>query len=270
MDVIPVIDEFIKIRSIKEDPDIMGLVFFGSYTKGTANANSDVDLFVITSNDVLDPFACYSLKEEVFGMTLEGEVASLAYCYAEAENGFNNQSNFSYSAIGEGVICYDPTKEIKILQTWIKNLFANSMPCLERDGVLFQVADIDRKMVDVKKAINNNQNNWRLLYYNLLRKIQIFYYCFLGITDVPLDKLDRMFSDEDYCASFNAVNPEMKFRELFYAAEDPNLNAEESWRKMVTLYTYVTRNVVREDSYMIKTDRRVPEALVRKFLKRDY
>lgn len=53
------------IEKIKEEYNVIAVILFGSYAKGTANENSDIDIAVI-SDDFDDIYDCMA---ELMGMT---------------------------------------------------------------------------------------------------------------------------------------------------------------------------------------------------------
>ena len=62
-DITIIINEYVK--EIKKQYNIFAIILFGSYAKGTANENSDIDIAII-SDDFEDIYECMA---ELMGMT---------------------------------------------------------------------------------------------------------------------------------------------------------------------------------------------------------
>ena len=123
-----VINTFLNEKGYLENKNIEGIVFYGSASIGYSTKSSDLDLQIITnsenSNNMIRGI------ETISGVRIEYFEKPLSDYYKRAIKDFKNQSNVLLSMIGHGIIIFDRSIKINILQEYIKQLYSIPMPCL--------------------------------------------------------------------------------------------------------------------------------------------
>lgn len=81
------------------------IILFGSYANGTANENSDLDLFVIKNSDLPRPQRSIQIRKLLFGLMIPIDL--IVYTPKELEDLKKNKYGFVYQVLKTGKILYE-------------------------------------------------------------------------------------------------------------------------------------------------------------------
>jgi len=96
----PLLDEFVQAMRRLYGRRLSRIILFGSFARGEAHAESDVDLLVLLHEEAVDVFAEQDrMRPEVMALTLKHE--RLVSAFPGTETGFVQRSKLIYYAIAE-------------------------------------------------------------------------------------------------------------------------------------------------------------------------
>lgn len=97
------ISELINKIANGYDPD--KIILFGSYAKGTANDDSDVDLLVIKETDTPRPERTFQVRKMLYGMMIPLDI--LVYTPIEIKESQKSKLNFLHEVLTTGKTVYE-------------------------------------------------------------------------------------------------------------------------------------------------------------------
>lgn len=151
------------LKEEKKKKEVTGIFVTGSYTQNCLKANSDLDIFIVTSNKTMQILAKYydDIEFECFYKPLD----QYYYDLQELKNDVDIQR---YST---GMILYDPTGELeKVIE--LAKFFYNQGPNREiSDSDLYHLED---SFKDLKDTITENIN--RVFIYKSFEKLLKVYF----------------------------------------------------------------------------------------------
>lgn len=81
------------------------IILFGSYAKGTANEDSDVDLLVIKDTDIPRPERTFQVRKMLYGMMIPLDI--LVYTPIEIKESQKSKLNFLHEVLTTGKTVYE-------------------------------------------------------------------------------------------------------------------------------------------------------------------
>lgn len=81
------------------------IILFGSYAKGTANEDSDVDLLVIKETDTPRPERTFQVRKMLYGMMIPLDI--LVYTPIEIRESQKSKLNFLHEVLTTGKTVYE-------------------------------------------------------------------------------------------------------------------------------------------------------------------
>jgi predicted nucleotidyltransferase len=97
------ISELINKIATGYNPD--KIILFGSYAKGTANEDSDVDLLVIKESNLPRPDRTFQVRKMLYGMMIPIDI--LVYTPIEIEESQKSKINFLNEVLTTGKTVYE-------------------------------------------------------------------------------------------------------------------------------------------------------------------
>lgn len=94
---------FMEQMGYKENPNVLGIVFYGSSLTGYNSKGSDIDVHVITTSATRLVRGVVNIK----GSKIEYFEKPISDIYATIENEFNSQNNAMLAMIGCGKVIYE-------------------------------------------------------------------------------------------------------------------------------------------------------------------
>lgn len=203
--------EFLK--DYEEDDDVIGALLCGSYASGNQNETSDIDVHLILKDSVtyrkrgniesnsylieyfMNPV--WKLKKEI-----EEENASGALC---------TTTMFAY-----GKIIYDVEGKVKELQNLALEYIDKPLPSITQDKLYMNNYRIWDSLDELKGALEDDCDNFELIYYNLLDNIYNIYSEYQSLPKLPLSKIYKILTDEEYRKKYHVFKlPEKEFIKLY-------------------------------------------------------
>ena len=232
--------DFIDSMGYLKDPNVLGIVFYGSYLTGYNNNKSDVDLHIIKANTK----ELIRGVKVVNGFKFEYFEKPLTDLYLSAENEFNNQNNALVSIIGHGKIIYDKNGIVGALQNYINEKYSAPLSPITDDEAKEMVCILDNRMIRLEKLKDFNDDEFDNLYYLNIEKIRKFYHRLLGCPEVPVEKASRIYNDVEYRKHFGKeVIPEPEFVEIYMRAIKIKGSKEDKMATICELFEYSKRNI---------------------------
>ena len=208
--------EFLK--DYEEDDDVIGALLCGSYASGNQNSNSDIDVHLILkdgvtyrergnteSNSYLIEYfmnPVWKLKEEIKEESTSGELCTTTM--------------FAY-----GKIIYDVEGKVQELQDLALECIDKSLPTITQDKLDMNNYHVWDSMDELKGALDSDSDDFELIYYNLLGKIYNIYVEYLSIPKLPLSKIYKVLTDEEYRKKYHIFKlPEKEFIKLYINCHD--------------------------------------------------
>lgn len=225
------------LKELRKEPWYEGTILTGSYAVGNNDQNSDVDIFIVTSNNLdwrergnklVDGFLIEYFMNPVF----------------QIEKYFDREKNsvqcHTIRMFENGKIIDDQNGEVKNLQDLAIKLSKNQK---------FEVSDYDFNMslyshwdkFDELDSKYKKGENIDLMYYIYLQSA-FNCYCECSKTGgFPLAKLERVLSDENYRKNYNIKKmPEKKFLELLKNCLTAK-EREEKYQNAKKLYEFIVK-----------------------------
>lgn len=203
--------EFLK--DYEEDDDVIGAILCGSYASGNYNNNSDIDVHLILKDSVnyrergnvesnsylieyfMNPV--WKLKEEI-----KEEVKDGSFC---------TTTMFAY-----GKIIYDVEGKVKELQDLSLSYIDYPISTISSSKLSLNNYHLWDKLDELKVALDEDSNNFELMYYNLLGDIYNIYAEYLSIPKLPLAKIYKILTDEEFRKRYHIFKlPEKEFINLY-------------------------------------------------------
>ena len=203
--------EFLK--DYEEDDDVIGALLCGSYASGNQNETSDIDVHLILKDNVsyrergntesnsylieyfMNPV--WKLKEEIKEESTSGELSTTTM--------------FAY-----GKIIYDVEGKVKELQDFALEYIDRTLPTITQGKLDINNYHIWDCLDELKVALDEDRDDFELIYYNLLGNIYNIYAEYLSIPKLPLSKIYRTLANEDYRKKYHVFKlPEKEFIKLY-------------------------------------------------------
>lgn len=221
--------EFLK--DYEEDDDVIGAVLCGSYASGNYNNNSDIDVYLILKDSV-------NYRER-------GNTESNSYLieyfmnpvrkikeYMQKELLDNKLSTITMFAYGK--IIYDVEGKVKELQDLALNYIDHPLTNISSSKLDMNNYHLWDYLDELKVALDEDSNNFELMYYNLLGDIYNTYAEYLSIPKLPLAKIYKILTDEEFRKRYHIFKlPEKQFIKLY-------INCYEK-EKRIDMYKNISR-----------------------------
>lgn len=229
--------DFLNKMGYLENKNCEGVVFYGSYSTGFYNNQSDINLHIIFNND--NPEIIIRGVDSVDGFRIEYFEKPLEDLYGRAISDFHNQSNVLLSMIGHGKVLFDRNGEIKKLQDYILDLYSVPLQGLSDNEIYEQIAIINNRMIDLERLGLINGEYFIHLYHLTVEKIRKFYYKKNGLPEIPTSKVLDFYRDDTYSNTNFKITPPVEFIQLYYSCLDESKSNKERLKIINDLYNYV-------------------------------
>ncbi len=173
--------------------------------------------------------------------------------YESIENDFLTQCNSLLPIIGKGIILFDRYGQTKVLQNYILKKFSKPLPPLMGDDATEMVVIIENRMVQLRILMERNSITFNHNYHLLIEKIRKFYSRLCGCADIPVVKVDRLYTNKEYRDAFCKSDiPEEDFIKKYFLAINFEGSNEDKMNIIQDLYNYTTKSLnINPNSYRI-------------------
>ena len=188
-----VINSFIK--PYMADDDIQAAILTGSYAQGNHNGYSDIDIFIISSDEM-------NWRERgnkiLSNYLIEYFINPSKKIFQEMENQSKNNDRVTASILAKGIKLFDKTGILKTLTE--KAMEIMKIP-------LIPISNNDKEYIkyftyyyydQLKRAYENNLDEFMYLYYTFLEHIIYSYGKYNGLVLAPRTKIYQYVFEESY------------------------------------------------------------------------
>ena len=239
------VKKFMEEMNYKENEHFLGIIVYGSSLTGFNTEGSDIDLHVIFDNN--DPNRLFRGKRLI---TNNGKVVEIEYFekpideeYLMAENEFLHQDNAALSILGRGAIVYAKDDSLEKLQKYVLYRFQDSLPPLSIDEAREQISIMDNKIQKLETLLSENSPYFYHFYHIVLEKMRETHHKIIGISQVPIDKVPRIYTDKAYRKAVCKTNPSQEFVEEYLRLVTLENDKEQMLEAIKTFYIKVKQGI---------------------------
>lgn len=234
------LDAFAEKMGYKNNPNVLGMVFYGSFLTGYSSKDSDVDVHIIMANTT----KLVRGVTHILGFKIEYFEKPILDLYLTAENEINIQNNALLAMIGCGEIIFEQKGIVGALQDYIQIRYAKPLPVLEENEAKEMVCIIDNRVIRLQKMFEQDHEDFDHCYHVFLDKIMKFYHRLLGCPDIPPEKVRRIYTDAAYRKSFcKDYLPEEEFILMYLEAISCTGSKAQKMELFLRVYNFSRRNV---------------------------
>ena len=193
--------------------DYIGIIVYGSYVGGRSNALSDIDVMIIKEGyETQDCGSCM-----VDGIRIEYFIQDLKKLYQliKAQIDHNDPSHLTKFASCE--IIYAKDNRVQELVNYSKEMYNTKIKNSFNDDEKFLLFSINNKLEDLESLLEDE--SFYAVYFVTLEKIRLLYAKIYGIIDLPLTKINKIYTDFDfakkYISSENHNLPDSDFINMY-------------------------------------------------------
>lgn len=219
------------LQEYKEKEYVIGAILCGSYATGNNTDRSDIDVHIITKD--------IGFKQRgnviVDGIMIEYFMNPLSQSYKYLENDFKQRRRLADANMyGNGIILFDKTGEIQQLKEESLKYYEREFDEPEESTMMINNYACWDLMDEIKDKIDNNEN-YDLNYYMLLKELINNFYYKNRIATVPFTKIEKIYRNMEYREKYHLKNmPNQNFIELVLNAID-----NKSFKAINKLYDFV-------------------------------
>ena len=178
--------------------DYTGIIVYGSYVGGRNNDLSDLDVMIIKNG--YNTQDCGSLT--IDNVRVEYFIQDIKRLYEltklEIEN--NDPSHLTKFATCE--VLYDTDGKTEKFIKYAKELYNTEIKPSFSDNEKFSIFSINNRIEDLESLIYDR--SFYSVYYTTLEKIRVLYAKINGIIDLPITKIERLYTDCDFAKKYIA------------------------------------------------------------------
>lgn len=235
-----------KFISEYRDKDyVIGAILCGSYATGNYTKRSDIDVHIMTKN------ISYKQRGNVIidGIMIEYFMNPLSEVYKYLENDYKNRRRLADANMYvNGVVLFDKNGDIEKLRDDSKRYYEVEFDEPDKDTVMCNNYVCWDLLDEINDRIDNNEE-YDLLYWMLLKELISNYYYKNKISTIPFTKLEKIYRNKEYRERYHLKN--MPSQGLI----DRVLNVfdNKSYDSLKILYDYVIEDFSITD-FVLRTD----------------
>lgn len=191
----------------------IGILVYGSYVGNRTNKLSDLDVMIIKDN--YETQDCGSLL--IDGIRVEYFIQDLKRLYQLIKNEVDNNDPSHLTKFATCEIFYDFEGKTAEFLDYAKTLYnIKIIPSFDNNDK-FSIFSINNRMEDLESLID--EESFYAVYYITLEKIRNLYAKINGIIDLPIMKIEKIYSDNNfakkYISSSSHCLPNQNFINLY-------------------------------------------------------
>lgn len=232
------IEKFIKKMKYRENPDVLGVFFYGSAKEGRANKYSDIDLHVLTLCD-----KTYRGRVCLEGHIIEYFEKPLASILPALKKDFSVNRTTYVSMLAEAEIIFEKEDALSNLQKEILRQYAKYSIVLPSENKLTkEFFSISVNVERLEAMFETNSAFFESFYYTTLDDIRKFYQLKNGLTaDIPRSRVYRIYTSE-HKDKFKKLPDDIFIKHYLNAIENTS-SRDEMLRNIRQIYKYVSQNI---------------------------
>lgn len=202
------------INQYKNEDYFVGALLTGSYLTGNNNQNSDIDVYIITNNEITWRERGNKLIDGYMIEYFINPISKIKSYFTKELESYHLSTTMMFV---NSKIIYDKTNEVQALVDIAKDNIKNLNNLKEIDDFKYKsncysVWD----SYDELESKYKEKEDIDFTYYLFLQKVIDGYFYNKQIPSLPLNKIEKILKNEDYKNKYNILKlPEKTFNELF-------------------------------------------------------
>jgi hypothetical protein len=183
------------IEPYKADKNIQAAILTGSYAQGNENKYSDIDIYIISSDDCNWRERGNKIESDFM---IEYFINPPRVIIQEMENGIKNNDRVTAILIANGEKIFDKTGIINIISEKAFEVIKTPLKPIENTNIERMKYFTNYYYEQLTRAYENNINEFMYLYYTFLEHIIYSYGTYKGIILSPRTKIYQYIFDKEY------------------------------------------------------------------------
>lgn len=195
--IINYVKDFLKKLNIT---DYIGIIAYGSYVGGRNTKLSDLDIMIIKDNYQTQD--CGS--QIIDGIRIEYFIQDLKKLYQLLKVEIDNNDPSHLTKFATCEILYDTDKKVEEFITFAKEMYNTKIKKTFGDNERFLLFSISNRIEDLESLLNDD--SFYAVYFVTLEKIRSLYHKIYGIMDLPLTKINKIYTDSFFAEKYISSN----------------------------------------------------------------
>ena len=195
--IISYVDQLIQKLSIK---DYVGILIYGSYVGNRSNKLSDLDVMIIKKNYKTQD--CGSLL--IDGIRIEFFIEDIKKMYEQIRIEISNNDPSHLTKFATGYILYDKDGKLQEFLNFAKKIYNTKILKSFEDEDKFSIFSINNRIEDLESLMDND--SFYAIYFTVLERIRNLYCKINGIIDLPLTKIQKIYTDNNFAEKYISLS----------------------------------------------------------------
>ena len=175
--------------------DYIGILVYGSYVGNRTNRLSDLDVMIIKEN--YETQDCGSVL--IDGIRVEYFVQDLKRLYKLIKNEIDNNDPSHLTKFATCEILCDSEGKVMEFVDYARTLYNTVIVPSFDDNDKFSIFSINNRIEDLESLLDNE--SFYAVYYITLEKIRTLYAKIYGIIDLPIMKIEKLYTDINFASN---------------------------------------------------------------------
>ena len=235
-----VLNKFIDDMNYLKNPEVEGIIFYGSFHTNTYNEFSDIDLMILFDDDSdINQIKGY---KTVNGIQVEYFERTISKMHERANSDYMKCEDSLLSIIGYGEIIFDRSGKVKDLVEYIKEKYARPLPCYTKHEATYEILGLRKAVLAVEELRVQNDPYFETYFFLAVERIRNFYHKLNGFSNLPQTKVCKLYTYKELQDAQHKTVPEKEFIELYFKTIEEGTSKQEKAKRIEELYDYTVRN----------------------------
>ena len=176
--------------------DYTGIIVYGSYVGERNNKLSDLDVMIIKENYQTQD--CGS--QIIDGIRIEYFIQDLKRLYELVKKEINHNDPSHLTKFATCEILYDKDGKVIEFINYAREIYNTKIEKTFGDNERFSLFSISNRIEDLESLLDDD--SFYAVYFVTLEKIRVLYSKINGIIDLPLTKINRIYTDDDFARKY--------------------------------------------------------------------
>ena len=176
--------------------DYTGIIVYGSYVGERNNKLSDLDVMIIKEN--YETQDCGS--QIIDGIRIEYFIQDLKRLYELVKKEINHNDPSHLTKFATCEILYDKDGKVIEFINYAREIYNTKIENTFGDNERFSLFSISNRIEDLESLLDDD--SFYAVYFVTLEKIRVLYSKINGIIDLPLTKINRIYTDDDFARKY--------------------------------------------------------------------
>lgn len=191
--IVNYVTKFVKSLNITE---YSGIIVYGSYVGERNNKLSDLDVMII--KDHHETQDCGS--KIIDGIRIEYFIQDLKRLYELIKEEINNNDPSHLTKFATCEILCDKEGKVTKFINYAKAMYDTKIIDTFSDNERFLLFSISNRIEDLESLLDDD--SFYAVYFVTLEKMRTLYHRIYGIIDLPLTKINRIYTDDDFARKY--------------------------------------------------------------------